>query len=285
MDRRDSASPRSLPNISAWRRSVCGDLTGAFDFAAPVYGLPDLPAAGPLIGETKYVPLPDTNAMPPQEPGAKPARPLPVQPNANLTGFSTAAGAVRAQLAFSNSGPHVRKASHFAVYNNLADVPSLADYPAGFPGQYTVEPSAYSHTETGTAPVGASPGDTRYDITVTGPNRFLRRFTGDTAAAGARLSARVEYIEMGFADGPRLRLTLTNLGQAEVTFTVTANAYSQAEPRTYTVHRPRYAVYNADPLHGSGGWYDLTVTASTDASWSQRFVGHLENGQPSITGV
>ena len=47
-----------------------------------------------------------------------------------------------AQLAFSNSGPHVRKASHFAVYNNLADVPSLADYPAGFPGQYTVEPSA-----------------------------------------------------------------------------------------------------------------------------------------------
>jgi phospholipase C len=51
------------------------------------------------------------------------------------------------------------------------------------------------------------------------------------------------------------------------------------------VRRSRYAVYNADPLHGSGGWYDLTVTASTDASWSQRFVGHLENGQPSVTGV
>jgi phospholipase C len=90
---------------------------------------------------------------------------------------------------------------------------------------------------------------------------------------------------MGFADGPRLRLTLTNGSHAEVTFTVTANAYSQAEPRTYTVRSPRYAVYNADPLHTSGGWYDLTVTASSDASWSQRFVGHLENGQPSVTGV
>ena len=136
--------PAVSPNISAWRRKVCGDLTEAFDFASPVYGLPDLPDTGPLIGETKYVPLPDTNAMPAQEPGAKPARPLPVQPNANLTGFTTAAGAVTAQLAFSNSGPHVRKASHFAVYNNLADVPALADYPAGFPGQYTVGPSPHS---------------------------------------------------------------------------------------------------------------------------------------------
>jgi phospholipase C len=90
---------------------------------------------------------------------------------------------------------------------------------------------------------------------------------------------------MGFADGPRLRLTLTNGSHAEVTFTVTANAYSPAQPRTYTVRSPRSAVYNADPLHGSGGWYDLTVTASTDPSWSQRFVGHLENGQPSVTGV
>jgi phospholipase C len=277
--------PAVSPNISAWRRKVCGDLTEAFDFASPVYGLPDLPDTGPLIGKTKYVPLPDTDAMPPQEPGAKPARPLPVQPNANLTGFTTAAGAVSAQLAFSNSGPHVRKASHFAVYNNLADVPALADYPAGFPGQYTVGPSPHSHTETGAAPVGAAAGDTKYDITVTGPNRFLRRFTGDTAAAGAHLSVRAEYIEMGFADGPRLRLTLTNGSHAEVTFTVTANAYSQAGPRTYTVRSPRSAVYNADPLHGSGGWYDLTVTASTDASWSQRFVGHLENGAPSITGV
>ena len=33
--------------------------------------------------------------------------------------------------------------------------------------------------------------------------------------------------------------------------------------------------YTADPLLTSGGWYDLTVTASSDASWSRRFVGHL----------
>ena len=75
------------------------------------------------------------------------------------------------------------------------------------------------------------------------------------------------------------------MSPAEVTFTIKANAYSRTQPRTYTVPSRRSAVYDTDPLHGSGGWYDLTVTASTDASWSQRYVGHLENGAPSVTGV
>ena len=279
--------PAISPNISAWRRKVCGDLTGAFDFTKPVYGLPSLPDTGALVAETKYVPLPDDNVMPSQEPGAKPARPLPVQPNACLAGFATAGGTVTAQLAFSNAGPHVRKASHFAVYNNLVGVPALADYPAKFPGQYTIGPSSSvaSGTQTGIAPVGAAPGDTKYDITVTGPNRFLRRFTGDTAAAGASLSVRAEYIEGSFGAGPRLQLTLANMGEQVVTFTVTANAYSKDHPRTYRTTAHRSAVYSADPLQASGGWYDLTVTASNDASWSQRFVGHMENGTPSVTGV
>jgi phospholipase C len=270
--------PAISPNVSAWRRKVCGDLTGAFDFGSPVYGLPDLPGTGALVAETKYVPLPDSNAMPPQEPGAKPARPLPVQPNANLTGFTTAG----ATVTFSNDGPHVRKASHFAVYNNLAGIPSLASYPVGFPGQYTIAPSS---SVAGTAPVGATAGDTRYDITVIGPNRFLRRFTGDTAAAGAKLSVRAEYFEGGFAREPQLLLTLANSSDQEVTFTVTANAYSKDRRRTYRVPAHRSAVFSAEPLRTSDGWYDLTVTASSDAAWSQRFVGHLENGAPSITGV
>jgi phospholipase C len=273
--------PAISPNISAWRRKVCGDLTGAFDFTKPVYGLPDLPDTGPLVAGTEYVPLPDANVMPSQEPGAKPARPVPVQPNANLTGFSTAGGAVTAQLAFSNSGPHVRKASHFAVYNNLAGVPSLADYPAGFPGQYTV--AAADRRTAGTAPVGAAAGDPEYDITVIGPNRFLRRFTGDTTAAGAHLLVRAEYVEGAFGAGPRLRLTLANRGHQEVTFTVTAKAYSPDRPRTYRVPACRSATYSADPIGTAGGWYDLTVTASSDPAWSQRFAGHLENGGPSTS--
>jgi phospholipase C len=279
--------PAICPNISAWRRRVCGDLTGAFDFTQPVYGLPDLPDTGTLVAGTEYGPLPDDNTMPSQEPGTKPARPLPVQPNANLTGFTTAAGVATAQLTLSNHGPHVRKASHFAVYNNLAGVPSLADYPARFPGQFTVGPSrsVWNRTTHATAPVGAASGDSRYDITVVGPNRFLRRFTGDTAAPGAQLSASIEYFEGGFGREPRLRLTLANHGSHEVTFSIKVNAYSKDQPVTYRVPAHRTAVHTADPLRSAGGWYDFTVTTSADATWSARYTGHLENGQPSITGA
>ncbi|HEX4254227.1 MAG TPA: phospholipase C, phosphocholine-specific, partial [Streptosporangiaceae bacterium] len=279
--------PAISPNVSAWRRQVCGDLTEAFDFKKPVFGLPDLPTTGPLVAETEYVPRPDDNVLPSQEPGTKPARPLPVQPNANLTGFSTAAGVALAKLALSNNGPHTRKASHFAVYNNRAGVPSLADYPAKFPGQYTVEPSrsVWNRSTAATAPVGATAGDSRYDITVVGPNRFLRRFTGDTAAAGARLSARIDYFEGSFDRDPRLLLALVNEGSAAVTFTVTANAYRHDRPRTYRVPAHRTVIHTADPLHSAGGWYDLTVTASTDSTWSARYTGHLENGTPTITGA
>ena len=40
----------------------------------------------------------------------------------------------------------------------------------------------------------------------------------------------------------------------------------------------------ADVLATSHGWYDVTVTADIDASWSQRFIGHIETGDHSITG-
>ena len=131
--------PAICPNISAWRRQVAGDLVNAFDFGSPVYGLPHLPDPGALIPEVEYTPLPDNNAMPAQEPGSKLARPLPFQPNANLVEFNTdASGELVAVLEFSNVASFVTKASHFAVYNNLADVPSLAAYPGAFPGQYTV---------------------------------------------------------------------------------------------------------------------------------------------------
>jgi hypothetical protein len=60
--------------ISAWLRRVCGDLTAAFDFTSPVYGLPRLPRTGGLIPEVGYDPLPGDNTRPGQEPGTKPAR-------------------------------------------------------------------------------------------------------------------------------------------------------------------------------------------------------------------
>ncbi|HEX3491025.1 MAG TPA: phospholipase C, phosphocholine-specific [Streptosporangiaceae bacterium] len=282
-------TPAICPNISAWRRSVCGDLTGAFDFTRPVYGLPDLPDPGQPIGEpdNSYDPVPATNSMPPQEPGAKPARPLPFQPNANLDGFTLgSAGAIQANLSFSNNGPFVRKASHFAVYNNVAPDTSIADYPASYPGQYTVPPasSPWAGTVPGSVPVGAGHGSGQYDLTVVGPNRFLRHFTGNVSAAGATAQVTAAYRPGGFGPRPVLALTLTNDGDRAQTFTVTPAHYSDQRPRSYHVPARGRVTHVADPLGTSNGWYDLSVTISGDSSWSRRYVGHLEDGQSSTTG-
>jgi phospholipase C len=257
--------PADCPNISAWRRSVCGDLTSAFDFEHPVYGLPRLPDPGPPIGAppVPYQGEPASNAMPEQEAGPKRARPLPYRPSANLDGFT---GGGEARLSFSNAGPHVGRASHFAVYDNRT---------ASAPGQYTVEAGAA---------VGATMavGTGGYDLTVVGPNRFLRHFTGDSVGAGAQVTA--SYEGHGYGGGPVLVLRLVNDGTDELTFTVRPNHYARAVERSYRVPAHGHAAYQADPIVTSRGWYDLSVTVAGDPSWSRRYAGHLENGQPSVTG-
>ncbi|WP_329128679.1 phospholipase C, phosphocholine-specific [Streptomyces sp. NBC_01476] len=278
--------PAISPNISDWRRRVCGDLTGAFDFTSPVYGLPKLPDLSPIGEPAGYNPPVTTNAMPRQEAGTKRARPLPYQPNANLVGFSTDhSGSVTADLAFSNNGPHARKASHFSVYNNLAGTPALTDYPAKFPGQYTVDPATRAdRSVTGKAPVGAAAGDTAYDITVVGPNRFLRHFTGDTGVSGDTAQVTAEYPADSHGSRPKLVLKLTNTGHKAVTFTVTSNHYLKDRAHSYHVPAHGHATHTIDPQAKSDGWYDLTVTLSGDRSWTRRYSGHLEDGSHSITG-
>jgi phospholipase C len=276
--------PAHCQNISAWRRSVCGDLTSAFDFKHPVFGLPGLPFVSAPVGEAhEYHPVPASDVMPAQETGTKPARALPYQPNASLTGFTTANGTTTADLALSNSGHFAGQSAHFSVYDNtLPTTPSVASYPVGFPGQYTVAPSARA-VETVAAAGPVSPAGA-YDITVIGPNRFLRRFTGNVKTAGATAAVEANYFAAGFAPLPLLTLTLTNGGESAVTFTVRADNYSHAPAQTYHVPAGKFLIHEIDPVRTASGWYDVTVTVSSDSTWSQRFTGHLENGQPSITG-
>jgi phospholipase C len=119
---------------------------------------------------------------------------------------------------------------------------------------------------------------------VTGPNRFLRRFTGDTAAAGKDLTVEAAYYEGRASGHPELRLTLRNTGRKPVTFTVRHNHYVSGAPRHIRVAPHGHETWTVDAVRLSEGWYDVTVTADADASWSQRFTGHLETGRPSITG-
>ncbi|MFI1519303.1 phosphocholine-specific phospholipase C [Kitasatospora cineracea] len=267
--------PATCPNISDWRRKVTGDLTGMFDFAHPVYGMPALPDTSQTIGLAACGPLPNpapvNNQLPVQEPGTRPARALPYQPVANLDRLEFGSGGViKVWIAMSNQGS---ASSHFAAYANA--------YRSGGPWPYTVDPAGSTSDFFN---CGTGYGAGKYDLTVIGPNRFLRRFTGDATAAGKNAAATATYAPAPDTGKLALWFELANTGSTAVTFTVTSNAYRSDGPWTYQVAAGASTRDYFNAVAYTNGWYDFTVTVSGDAGWSQRFTGHLETGAPSISG-
>ncbi|MFC8453919.1 phosphocholine-specific phospholipase C [Kitasatospora sp. NPDC057223] len=269
--------PATCPNISAWRRKVTGDLTGVFDFANPVYGMPALPNTDAVIGLSACGPLPNpapvTNALPAQEGGTRPARALPYQPNANLDHLEFGANSVmKVWLKMANTGPAAVSASHFAAYANA--------YRSGGPWQYTVDAGG---EQSDFFNVGPGYGNGPYDLSVTGPNRFLRRFKGDATKAGKNAAVTASYAVEAGSGKLALWFRMANSAAAAVTFTITSNNYRTG---TWTYQVPAGGsvsdFFNA--VAGQNGWYDFTVTVSSDSTWSQRFSGHLETGAASVTG-
>ncbi len=135
-------------------------------------------------------------------------------------------------------------------------------------GQYTV---SAGKTLSGKGKVGADAGDTAYDITVVGPNRFLRRYVGNVASAGA--DARVEAIYYDAVQHghvphgqPKLKLVLHNDGSARVTFTIEFNNYSSRGPEHVTVAARHKEAWVLDSCGESDGWYDLTITFNGDST-------------------
>jgi len=72
-----------VPNLSAWRRAAVGDLTSAFNFAAPDASIPNLPSTTQTVPQVVQqcvanpdgimpYPLPNPQSLPSQESGAAP---------------------------------------------------------------------------------------------------------------------------------------------------------------------------------------------------------------------
>jgi phospholipase C len=270
--------PAACQNISAWRRKVCGDLTGMFDFAHPVYGLPPLPDTGAVIGESTCTllpnPAPVDNKLPQQESGTRPARALPYQQNASLSPFTFGSGGqILAWIAMANQGAPATAATHLAVYANA--------HRSGGPWQYTLDAGG---TTSDSFNCGTGYGGGPYDLSVVGANRFLRRFTGDATKAGKDLTVTASYANAPDTGQLAVWFKLANSGTSRVTFTITSDGYRTDGPWLYAVQPGASTSDYFNAVAYSSGWYDFTITASSDASWSQRFTGHLEYGRASVSG-
>ncbi|MFE1032699.1 phosphocholine-specific phospholipase C [Streptomyces sp. NPDC058807] len=246
------------PNISPWRRAICGDLTSAFDFSrkdSRPARLPDTDAYEPPDRERHpdYRPTPPADPdMPRQERGLRPARPLRYAPHVD---GAVDAAAGRFTLTFA-SGPRAG-AAFLVTSGNRTDGPWTYTTEAGKTVADTWN-SVYSEGS--------------YDLTVHGPNGFLRTFRGPNEVTGCEVTAR--------HTGDDLRLTLANAGSGTARLRVT-DGYG-GRTRTVTV-RPGATVHHTVDLTHSRRWYDVTVTSESDPAFLRRLAGHVENGRPGVS--
>jgi len=250
-------------NITAWRRTVCGDLSSAFNFAnpnaAPVR-LPDTSMYVPTNHDRHpdYVPtVPVNQSLPKQERGLRRARALPYELSVDGT-VNLAAHAFR--IDFKNTG---KSGVCFQVRSGHANEG---------PWTYTVEADKALANSWNLA---ASQG--KYDLSVFGPNGFLRQFCGVLAAnAKVDLDVDVNYDVDDYA----IVLRVKNQARASCRVTV-ASAY---DDRHFVEVLPRGRSFEKRlPLKSTCGWYDLTIKADGDASFLRRIAGHLENGCDSAS--
>jgi phospholipase C len=111
-----------------------------------------------------------------------------------------------------------------------------------------------------------------YDLTVHGPNGFVRAFKGAGKTAGPEVTARHR--------GDDVELTFTNKGSGTVELKV-ADGYG-GRTRRFVVRRGATVRHTFD-LGVSKQWYDLTVTSEADSAFLRRFAGRVENGRPGVS--
>ncbi|WP_250479364.1 MULTISPECIES: phosphocholine-specific phospholipase C [unclassified Caballeronia] len=257
------------PNISPWRRAICGDLTSAFDFRNPNSAMPTLPATSGYVPPDKqrhpdYVPVPPAaQALPKQESGVRAARALPYElfvrarPDASKDAVS---------FDFVNTG---RAGAVFLLYRNAS---------ADAPRTYTVE------ARKRLADSVAANADGSFDFVVHGPNGFLRRIAGKASPQShwwSREQAAPDVAEGYDVANGNLQLRLANRGTAACTFSV-KNAYDPSKTITRRVRGGDTEQLYVD-LRDAHGWYDIEITVDTDSAFLRRLAGHVETGRDSMS--
>ena len=242
------------PNITPWRRAVSGDLLAAFDFSRTSTSVPNLPSTSGYEPPDKnrhadYVPVPPADqAVPSQEPGTRPARPL---------GYELE---IDDRVTPGTFRVHVRNSGSRGTALQLRSTTDLTG-----PWTYTV--GARQDLTVVLHPITLT-----YHYEAHGPNGFFRSWQGGNLAASPVVTTRTA--------GERLTVSVHNPGP-DTTITVVSGV-RHAATRTHVVRQGHDWTFVIDS-RGESGWYDVTLTSSADAHFSRRLRGHLENGRPSVS--
>jgi phospholipase C len=254
------------PNISPWRRAVAGDLTSVFNFANPNDNAVNLLSTDGFVpppfelnggNVNSFQPTLDTVivGVPAQEKGIRPARALPYELDAQAS-VDTSNGTV--VLTFLNTG------SATVVFQ------VRSGNPADPVRNYTVEP--------GKTLAGVWNAASSYNLSVYGPNGFVRYFNGSVGPSAAVLDVHTDYGNEGGRATIQWKISNAGGNQAEVSVldTYTGNVST----RLLHGHATFVGKMSLDQFFG---WYDLIVTVAGDPTFRYRLAGHVETGQASFS--
>jgi phospholipase C len=287
--------PVEEPNISQWRRTVCGDLTSAFQaYDGPQSGLPPVANCSAVVEgihkakfkgaptgfealtqkdieqirrETQVSPL-----MPHQEPGVRRSSPLPYELivdgglNAERNRFVIRFEARTHQFGKRAAG------SPFIVYarTRRGDV-QVRDY-AVAAGSHLEDSWALSDFENGI-----------YHLRVYGPNGFYREFVGsadDSPAAVRLIYERIKPSAAALSGNVTIEVANQN-AQHPCKIEIRDNAYREAD-RHRSVEPSTNATFPIDTKAGLG-WYDLSVRMDGKEPFVRRYAGRVETGEWSFS--
>ncbi len=287
------------PNISKWRRTVCGDLTSVFrPYNGEKITLPQFLERDELIesihkAQFKQVPSNykkltaeeiaainkapwQSPHMPQQEKGIRSACALPYELYAD--GMLSANGSTISITL---------KAGNNVFKQNAAGSPFHIYAPGKYQQQvhqnwaYAVEAG---HDVKSTWQLSDFE-NSHYHLQVYGPNGFFRELTGtkDDAPVNIDCVYETDALRKDLLTG-NIILRFTNAGTRAVVLEITDNAY-KTPAQTISIPAGKAKIKKSINVNTakSYGWYDFSVKLKGNQHFERRYAGRVESGKPTKT--
>jgi phospholipase C len=273
-----TGKPIAEPNISPWRRAVCGDLSAAFrtyngekietpkalDKELFIESIHKAKFKNPPSGFTKLSATDATMApwMHIQEKGRRPSNALPYEIQA---GGYLSADKKTFRIFFSAHNKQFGKnaaGSAFTVYakNHKQQRITVSSY-AVLPGDTISDDWTLHDFENGS-----------YHLTVHGPNGFFREFSGNSNDPAVQVSCSYPLAGANKLSG-NIEIKLHGI-DSRIAIDITDH-YTQV---TQTGKGP--LKFDLSKTHG---WYDFTMRIKDNPVFSQRYAGRVETGRDGFT--
>lgn len=290
-----------LDNISAWRRTVCGDLTAVFQpFNSEDKKLPFLdrnqfietiynaqfksePTGFQTLSQSDIDLIAKnpqhSNKISQQEPGISVSTSIPYELYADANLSSDKKNIVLKMKAGNEIFGNNAAGAPFAVYARAAykDV-KQTDFQKGKVWSYAVKAGDTLQDQYELERFEKN----QYHFKVIGPNGFLREIKGSDKDQDVLIEMVYERAQLNNKSATgNMHIRIKNNSSKDLTLDITDNVYKNPKlSRTLKPSESKDIILN---LQKSYNWYDFSVRIQNDFQYLRRYAGHVETENASMT--